>query len=87
MNNFFTQHPTKIGETYWQHFKFAACFGFKLLWAGSACLLHAIFPFMCQNTGSNVLLQTTQDFIERMPRKDQRLIDWFQAIQHSLQSK
>ena len=40
---------------------------------GTACLLHAVFPFIFKNTGSNYLLRMTNDFIGRLPRLDERV--------------
>ena len=50
--NRFTEHPHAIGETYFEHMGMAAWFGVRLIVAGLACLVHAIFPFLCVATGS-----------------------------------
>lgn len=75
MKNIFTKHPHSIGETYLQHFKFASCFGLTMLMGGSACILHAIFPFIFQKTGSNLLLKMTHHFISRMPTLEGQAIE------------
>lgn len=46
MKNIFTEHPKKVGETYFQHFLFALGTGFKLILWGAIAILHAIFPFL-----------------------------------------
>ena len=64
MKNIFTKHPTSVGETYLQHMKFAAQFGFNMVIGGIACLIHAIFPFVFEKTGSNYLLKMTENFFQ-----------------------
>ena len=41
----FREHPASVGESYVEHFGVATSFGFTLVMAGFACLVHAIFPF------------------------------------------
>jgi Family of unknown function (DUF6356) len=48
----FTAHPHSVGESYSEHFVTAGGFGVRLLWAGIACLLHAVLPFVFERTGS-----------------------------------
>ncbi len=55
MLKLFTDHPASVGENYWQHLAMAFGFSFKLLIAGLACLLHALFPFLCVKTGSRMI--------------------------------
>ncbi len=74
MKNIFTKHPDSIGESYLQHMKFALIFGARMLVGGVACVIHAIFPFLFEKTGSNVLLKMTQYFVERMPQAEERVV-------------
>ena len=53
--NPFTDHPTEVGETYFQHMGVAARTGFKLAGGAFACFVHAIFPFLFVTTGSRVI--------------------------------
>lgn len=55
MANPFTDHPNTVGETYLQHARFAAGFGFRMIVGGVACLAHAVFPFLCVRTGSKAI--------------------------------
>lgn len=48
----FTKHPNSIGETYFEHFLFALFSGVSLVSGGVACIIHAVFPFLFENTGS-----------------------------------
>jgi hypothetical protein len=83
MKNIFTQHPNSLGESYWKHLYFAAKFGSQMIIGGTACVLHAIFPFMFKNTGSNFLLRMTNDFIKRMAKIDERVA----TIERSIEAK
>ncbi len=49
----FTTHPSSVGETYWQHFAFAIRVAISLVKAAFACLIHAVFPSLFQNTASS----------------------------------
>jgi hypothetical protein len=53
--NPFTHHPHEVGETYGQHFGHAAWFGVRMIGGGIACMIHAVFPFLCVNTGSETM--------------------------------
>jgi hypothetical protein len=58
----FTAHPQSVGETYAEHAAMASGFGFKLILAGMACLVHAILPFLFVKTGSGMI----SDLYQRM---------------------
>lgn len=70
MKNIFTEHPHSIGETYWQHCKFAARFGWEMTRGGLACLTHAIFPFLFPKTASTILLDLSHNVISRMDKTE-----------------
>lgn len=74
MRNIFTKHPHEIGESYFEHMKFASQFGFSMIIGGFACFIHALLPFIFQKTGSNVLLKMTETFVERMPNLEKRVL-------------
>lgn len=40
----FTAHPASVNESYWQHLGTAASFGFRMIWGGIVCLVHALIP-------------------------------------------
>jgi hypothetical protein len=67
----FTQHPTSVGETYLQHSRVACSFGLRLLVGGTACLIHAVFPFLCVRTASNCVAELHG----RMGRRRRNSID------------
>ena len=51
----FQQHPSDVGETYWEHFCHALGFALRLFVAAGACLVHAILPFLFTSTGSAMI--------------------------------
>ena len=55
MNVSFTEHPASVGESYTTHFLHAAGFSLSMLRGGLACMVHAIFPFLCTKTGSGIV--------------------------------
>lgn len=48
----FTDHPSDLSESYFQHFKTAGTFGVSMFVGSLASFVHAIFPFLLTNTGS-----------------------------------
>jgi hypothetical protein len=54
-DNPFTRHPREIGESYAEHFGAASRFGLRMIGGGLACIVHAIFPFLCERTGSETV--------------------------------
>lgn len=86
MKNIFTEHPSSLGESYLQHMKFALIFGFQMIVGGLACIIHAIFPFLFQKTGSNFLLKMTYFFIERNSQTEPRIVKLSQIIEKKLAS-
>ena len=57
LSKLFTDHPSSVGETYWQHMGMAFSFAVAMIGAGLACLLHGIFPFLFVKTGSRTITQ------------------------------
>jgi hypothetical protein len=57
MRKLFTDHPRSVGESYAEHFAFAAGVGRLMLAGGLACLVHAIAPFLFMRTGSRCLAE------------------------------
>ncbi len=73
-DNLFTSHPHSLGETYGQHFRYAMLTGLKITFAGLACIIHSIFPFMFITTASDSLKEIHQNIADRktppMPPKE-----------------
>jgi hypothetical protein len=67
--NLFTKHPRSIGESYTEHLFFAFCTGIKLIFGGIACIIHAIFPFLFERTGSTMAKKMLDDVARRQQQK------------------
>ena len=52
-DNPLTRHLKEAGESYGEHFVVASGFGLAMIWGGVRCLVHAIFPFLCERAGSD----------------------------------
>lgn len=63
-------HLDEVGETYWQHFAFAARIGLILFITSFLIVLHAIFPFMFKRTGSEVI-KSLYDLLENRGSDDE----------------
>lgn len=81
MKSLFTKHPNSVGESYLQHAKFAFIFGFNMVFGGLACLLHAIFPFLFEKTGSNILMKMLDFYVRRIPSVEGRLVELCKSVQ------
>ena len=52
---YFNKHPNSQNMTYLQHFKRSFRFSMKMC-IGFVCLLiHSVFPFLFESTGSNII--------------------------------
>ena len=54
MPNPFTAHPASVGETYFEHMRFARKFGSRMLLGGAAAVVHSLFPFLFVTTASRI---------------------------------
>lgn len=68
----FTQHPHSINETYTEHLRYAGWMGLRMAGAGLACVIHSIFPFLFEKTGSNMLQSLSNEFNERKNRQSNK---------------
>jgi Family of unknown function (DUF6356) len=59
----FTQHPASVGESYPEHLGRAACFGTRMIFAGVACLVHGVLPFLFVRTGSRAITELNNRMI------------------------
>ena len=51
----FTQHPASVGESYPEHLLRAMYFGVRMVFAGLACVIHGVLPFLFVRTGSRAI--------------------------------
>jgi uncharacterized protein DUF6356 len=68
MTRGFTEHPASVGETYSEHLLHAGCFGVRMVLAGFACLIHAVFPFLFERTGSRAIGELNERMTSRRRR-------------------
>jgi hypothetical protein len=59
------RHLGDVGETYFQHMRFATRVGGLAIVGGLACLVHAIIPGICPGTGSSAIRRLNQMIDER----------------------
>ena len=64
----FLEHPRAIGESYLEHQRCALGFGFSLLLAGLACVVHALVPGLFVRTGSDAITRLNDLMIARRSR-------------------
>jgi len=68
VKNPFTDHPGSVGESYLEHGLFACRYGAKMTAGGVAALLHGIFPFLFQTTGSRITRELAASLEESRAR-------------------
>ena len=51
----FTEHPASVGETYTEHMAVALGYGARLLRAGCAAIVHALFPALFETAASDAI--------------------------------
>ena len=68
--NPFTKHPRDVGESYGEHFGAAAGFGMRMIGGGLACLVHAVFPFLFERTGSETVRALNATLCKRAQKPD-----------------
>jgi hypothetical protein len=64
----FRDHPASVGESYLEHLRAALGFAARMWLGGAACLVHAVFPFLCTRTGSNCIAELNQRMVENRRR-------------------
>ena len=74
MKNIFTEHPHSLNETYFQHLKYAGTCGLTMIIAGTALLIHALFPFVFQKIGIDSLVKMIREYISRMTKPEDRIL-------------
>jgi|TARA_Y100000356_G_scaffold32932_1_gene24618 TRAP-type mannitol/chloroaromatic compound transport system permease large subunit len=73
MNNPFTKHPHSVGETYLEHMKTALNTTIKIQLVVFIILIHAVFPFLFEQTGGDEIEKINNDLQNR--RSNERELD------------
>jgi len=68
MANPFTRHPRQVGESYAQHLVTAAGFGALMMLGGLCVIVHALFPFLFEHTGSRTMAKLHKRMSKRVDR-------------------
>jgi hypothetical protein len=56
LKKMFSDHPESVGESYFEHMGVAFSFGFQMMGAALACLIHGLIPGLFQSTGSKTVI-------------------------------
>jgi hypothetical protein len=67
-NNRLMRHLDETGEGYGEHCGKAAGFGLRMIGGGLACLVHAICPFLFEQTGSDAVRRLHGTLCKRADR-------------------
>ena len=65
MKNIFTKHPNGIGESYLKHLIKGIIFSLKLVPIAIKIFIHAIFPFLFENSASNKIAELNRVLQDR----------------------
>ena len=65
----FLEHPSSCSESYGEHLLHAVLFGTKLIIAGTACVTHAILPFLFVDTASNQVKKLNEELRSRFQKE------------------
>jgi hypothetical protein len=71
IDRLFVSHPQSVGESYADHSLFALRFAARLLLAGSAALVHAAIPGLCETTASRMILAMHAEIMARRAKAPQ----------------
>lgn len=71
LDRLFLAHPRTVGESYLEHCAFAFRIGARLLLAGSAALVHAVVPCLCETTASRIILAMNAGIVARRAKANQ----------------
>ncbi|MFM7454793.1 MAG: DUF6356 family protein [Cyanobium sp.] len=61
----FSEHPASVGESYFGHLLQASSFGLRMMFAGIACVLHGLLPFLFVTTGSEAVKGLNEELCAR----------------------
>jgi uncharacterized NAD(P)/FAD-binding protein YdhS len=65
VDEIFLKHPREVGEGYLEHAGVAGKVGAQLLWAGAACLIHAVLPAAFPKTASQTIIRLNEKVTRR----------------------
>jgi hypothetical protein len=65
LSKLFVAHPAAVGESYFEHMKFALKFSNRLFLAGFAAFVHGFVPAVCETTASEAILAMSDEIRAR----------------------
>ena len=65
MTKLFIAHPAAVGESYFEHMRFAFRFSGRLFRAGFAAFAHGLVPAVCETTASEAILAMNDEIHAR----------------------
>ena len=65
----FLDHPKSVGESFTEHFGVASSFGFRMIWGGVRCALHAWLPFAFKTAGSDTVKALHHEMLAKRAAK------------------
>jgi len=65
VSKLFTAHPAAVGESYFEHMKFALRFSGRLFRAGFAAFAHGFVPGVCETTASEAVFAMSDEICAR----------------------
>jgi hypothetical protein len=63
ISSLFTDHPASVGESYGEHLGRATSFGWRMVLAGCACMIHGVLPFLFVRTASRAVAELNERMI------------------------
>lgn len=67
-----TEHLETVDENYFEHAGHALKFSITLAIAAVVCFIHAIFPFLFEKTGSNIIKKLYDSMVTHRLKKDKQ---------------
>lgn len=62
------EHPESVGQTYFEHMANATEYGIKSCVAGGVFFTHAVFPFLFEKTGSEMVNNLNNQLQDKLNR-------------------
>ncbi|UXC90492.1 DUF6356 family protein [Sphingobium sp. RSMS] len=67
IDRLFLKHPREVNESYGEHLEVATRFGFLMVRAGLACMIHGLVPAFFTRTGSATVKRLCDEMRQRQP--------------------
>ena len=61
----FVDHPRTVGENYFEHMGASFGVAWKLISAGSKCIVHGLVPGLCKTSGSDAIMSLHREISPR----------------------